>query len=209
MKVSLTIDNGPCDAVTPAVLDVLADKGVYATFFVLGSQAERSGAPAILGRARAEGHLIGNHTFSHAMLGDYDFAAAREEIERTQRVLAPFAAERLFRPPAGGKLHAKLLSRPIYDYLCEAGFTIALWNSVPEDWINPEGWPETALAHARSQDWAVTVVHDIETGAMRHLARFIDMVRNEGGVFVRDLPAEVTPVVAGVELWPLIGHNFT
>ena len=64
---TLTFDNGPEPAVTPVVLDVLAHHGVLSTFFVIGSKLADPKARACAERAHAEGHWIGNHTFSHGI----------------------------------------------------------------------------------------------------------------------------------------------
>ncbi len=64
--VSLTYDDGPDPRWTPQILDILAQNGVRATFFVLGSNAQRH--PDLLDRIVREGHTIGNHTFNHPRL---------------------------------------------------------------------------------------------------------------------------------------------
>ncbi|MEK9722326.1 MAG: polysaccharide deacetylase family protein [Rhodospirillaceae bacterium] len=82
--VTLTFDNGPDAAVTPRVLDILAAHGVLATFFVVGERlAASAAARAAVERARAAGHWIGNHSFTHTTpLGQLGGDAARDEIER-------------------------------------------------------------------------------------------------------------------------------
>src|SRR5689334_1276457 len=86
-EVTLTFDNGPDPAVTPHVLDVLAAHGLRATFFVVGEQLAR--ARELAERAHAEGHWIGNHTWTHrAPFGRLDDASApHREIERTQALI--------------------------------------------------------------------------------------------------------------------------
>jgi peptidoglycan-N-acetylglucosamine deacetylase len=64
---TLTFDNGPDPAVTPFVLDVLAEHGVSSTFFVIGSKLGERNARACAERAHGEGHWIGNHTWSHGV----------------------------------------------------------------------------------------------------------------------------------------------
>ncbi|MGE3463390.1 MAG: polysaccharide deacetylase family protein, partial [Pseudomonadales bacterium] len=90
-KISLTIDNGPDPVVTPEVLDVLAEKSVTATFFLVGERVAEAGGMALVERIAAAGHHIGNHSWSH----DVQFgttptdAAVREEVVRTAELLAP------------------------------------------------------------------------------------------------------------------------
>jgi peptidoglycan/xylan/chitin deacetylase (PgdA/CDA1 family) len=97
----LTFDDGPHPEVTPALLDLFAEQGVHATFFLLGKHAERY--PQIVQRIVAEGHAIGNHSYSHPRLAQIDRASQRIEIERTDRILAAFdgAQQHWFRPPSG------------------------------------------------------------------------------------------------------------
>jgi len=97
----LTFDDGPHPAVTPGVLDVLAEHGVKATFFLLGANVERY--PEIARRIVAEGHAIGNHSYSHPRFARIDLSAQREEIDRTDRILAGFdgRVRHWFRPPSG------------------------------------------------------------------------------------------------------------
>ena len=100
--VSLTFDNGPDPAVTPRVLDLLAARGIKATFFVVGEKLARH--RHLAERAQAEGHWIGNHTYTHAApFGVQDASTARAEIERTQELLDGLGhPDRLFRPMGGG-----------------------------------------------------------------------------------------------------------
>src|SRR5262249_41000836 len=66
-RVTLSFDNGPSHRVTPWVLDVLRERGVRSTFFVVGEQLRAPGAAEIARHAAAEGHWIGNHTLTHAV----------------------------------------------------------------------------------------------------------------------------------------------
>src|SRR5262245_39514782 len=114
---TLSFDNGPTD-VTPLVLDVLARRGVKSTFFVIGEQLARE--RALAERAHAEGHWIGNHTWSHSRpFGLMEADAAKREFDRTQDAIGSLAhPSRLFRPYGqGGNLDRRLLSRPIVEHL--------------------------------------------------------------------------------------------
>ncbi|MEO5625610.1 MAG: polysaccharide deacetylase family protein [Dokdonella sp.] len=97
----LTFDDGPHPDVTPALLDLFAEHAVHATFFLLGKNAERY--PQIVQRIVAEGHAIGNHSYSHPRMNQIDLAAQRAEIDRTDRILATFngTTRHWFRPPSG------------------------------------------------------------------------------------------------------------
>jgi peptidoglycan-N-acetylglucosamine deacetylase len=200
-RITLSFDNGPDPEVTPQVLDVLAKAGIEASFFVLGSKLRDPARRAVAQRARAEGHWIGNHTFHHTQpLGlspDPDIAA--KEIGRTQALLGDLTDERrLFRPfGGGGRLGRHLLSRAALDYLIAGRYTCVLWNAIPGDWADPAGWVEPALEQCRSLDWALVVLHDLPTGAMDRLERFIGQAREAGAAFVQDFPPSCVPLERG------------
>jgi peptidoglycan/xylan/chitin deacetylase (PgdA/CDA1 family) len=100
-SVALTFDDGPHPEYTPRVLDILAEAGVRATFFVVGREAARY--PELVRRIQAEGHGIGNHTFSHASCRKLSPAEVRREIEATDEILTDLGILQtgLFRPPWG------------------------------------------------------------------------------------------------------------
>jgi peptidoglycan/xylan/chitin deacetylase (PgdA/CDA1 family) len=100
--VALTFDDGPDPVDTPRLLDLLREKGVKATFFVVGQRAERH--PEIVRRAWEEGHLIANHTWSHRLL--FCFLSPRRlrsEIERGNDCIERICGvrTRYFRSPVG------------------------------------------------------------------------------------------------------------
>jgi cellulose synthase/poly-beta-1,6-N-acetylglucosamine synthase-like glycosyltransferase/peptidoglycan/xylan/chitin deacetylase (PgdA/CDA1 family) len=96
---ALTFDDGPDDRFTPQILDILKSRQVPATFFVVGSQAER--LPGLLKRTYADGHEIGNHTYSHPNLAATSLERTRLELNATQRIIqhAVGVSTILFRPP--------------------------------------------------------------------------------------------------------------
>ena len=211
MQVTLTFDNGPEPAVTPRVLDILEGAGIKATFFVLGSKLADKKRRALARRAHAEGHWIGNHTWSHALpLGRVtDASRTLSEIVETQSLIDELAhPDRLFRPfGGGGELGSHLLSAAAVEILQKEKMTCVLWNAVPRDWEDPRGWAEVAMSQCLSQPWTLLVLHDLPTGAMGRLKIFIDRVRDHGGAFRQDFPPECVPLrrgeVAG-ELAPYI-----
>jgi peptidoglycan/xylan/chitin deacetylase (PgdA/CDA1 family) len=100
--VALTFDDGPDPVYTPKLLDLLREKGVKATFFVIGKRADRH--PEIVHRAWTEGHLIGNHTWSHYPLFCFLMPGRlRSEIERGSESIRRSCGvpSRFFRSPVG------------------------------------------------------------------------------------------------------------
>src|SRR5436190_6257941 len=100
-RLALTFDDGPHPEFTPRVLAALGEAGVRATFFVLGSQAERH--PQIVEAMIAAGHELGNHTYSHVNLGRISWQQGCDELQKAERVLraADPRYRGLFRPPWG------------------------------------------------------------------------------------------------------------
>jgi peptidoglycan-N-acetylglucosamine deacetylase len=129
--VYLTFDDGPHPEHTPALLDVLAEHAARATFFVIGREAQRH--PGLLARIVAEGHALGNHSWSHPQFDRLSLEAQLEEIARTDRLLAAFdgRAEHDFRPPRG------VLPRPMLRACIRQGRPIAYWSYDTLDYGRP------------------------------------------------------------------------
>jgi peptidoglycan/xylan/chitin deacetylase (PgdA/CDA1 family) len=201
--VTLTFDNGPEPEVTPGVLDVLRRRGVPATFFVLGHKLADPPRRALAERAQAEGHWIGNHTWSHTRpLGDCagEPGHVEAEIARTEALLGPLAhPDRLFRPfGGGGRIGPHLLSPEARDHLAAQRATVVLWSAVPGDWHDPDGWVPRALAQCLAEPWTLLVLHDLPTGAMRHLDRVLAQLADRGVRFRQDFPPACVPMRRGV-----------
>jgi peptidoglycan/xylan/chitin deacetylase (PgdA/CDA1 family) len=202
-RVTLTFDNGPEPDATPLVLEALRRRGLAATFFVLGGKLADPARFALAERAHAEGHWIGNHTYTHARpLGECVGAPghAEAEIARTQRALGPLAhPDRLFRPfGGGGRLGPHLLSPEARDHLLANRYTCVLWNAVPEDWRDADGWSERAFRQCLAVPHAVLVLHDLPGGAMRRLDRFLGRLSDAGARFAQDIPDDCIPMRRGV-----------
>ena len=102
-EMALTFDDGPNDAATPQLLDVLARHQIRATFFTMGSFARQR--PEIVRRVVAAGHLLGNHTMTHPRLSTEPAARVRQELVDCSVVLEDIGgvAVRFFRPPFGAR----------------------------------------------------------------------------------------------------------
>ncbi|HUA18750.1 MAG TPA: polysaccharide deacetylase family protein [Bryobacteraceae bacterium] len=204
-KVTLTFDNGPEPRVTPGVLECLARRNIKTTFFVLGQKAGTPEGRALAQRARAEGHWIGNHTFTHsAPLGQLDRDAALREFERTAEVLAWLdQPQHLFRPKGGGRLGPHLLHPAVVEELQARRYTCVLWNSVPGDFRDPDGWLPRALADCRSREWTLLVLHDLPNGAMAHLDEFLARLQDDNFALTQEFPPDCLPIVEGRIVLPI------
>lgn len=199
-KLTLSFDNGPTPGVTERVLDDLAVRGLKATFFLIGEKAQTPEGREIAEKTRAQGHWIGNHTMTHGeplgLLGDPDREIA--EITEAQEVLGDLAApNKLFRPTGHGSIGPHLLSPIAADHLICGGYTIALWSLFVRDSKLPEGWADRALARLPEREWHNLVIHDLPTGAMDDLPRFLDACADRGTEFVQEFPPDCLPVRQG------------
>ena len=187
--VALTFDDGPDPADTPKLLDLLREKGVKATFFVVGKRADQH--PDIVRRAWAEGHLIANHTWSHYSLFCFLMPGRlRAEIERGSESIRRICGSRprFFRSPVG--LRHPLLA----PYLQDAELEYVSWSIRTLDTFNANSsvLARRILSKATSGD--IILLHDHlprGTDAMlQALPRVIDELRKQKFEFVLAGPRE-------------------
>jgi peptidoglycan/xylan/chitin deacetylase (PgdA/CDA1 family) len=221
MKLTLSFDNGPDPDITPPILAILHARGAHAHFFVLGKHVVTDAGRALVERELAEGHLVGNHSFTHATpLGDDPRGDVVErEIVATQALLDPLLRPlgdppwgdpppRRFRPFGdGGMIGPHLLSRAAAAHLVAERYTCVLWNAVPGDWLDPVGWPAQAASSLEALDHTVLVLHDIPGACLDALDRFLGAAIDRGAEIVLDLPPSCTPIRDGhvlSDLAPLV-----
>ena len=127
--VALTFDDGPGEF-TPQVLDILSEKQVRATFFVLGREVARK--PEMLQAIVGAGHMLGNHGWSHDMpnpSSGWKSSTLTREIDRTREAIAEATGQQacLFRPPGGVIKGVPRVSR-------DASLSIVMWSVDTRDW---------------------------------------------------------------------------
>ena len=200
-RVTLTFDNGPTPGVTDQVLDILAERSLRAIFFVVANRvAGDPAARALLTRMVGDRHRVGNHSLTHGRpLGELREQDTIAEIATAHDILREFTGENfLFRPwGTEGQLDRRCLNRSAVNYLVSGKHTCVLWNSVPRDWADPDGWVDRALTDIRAGDHTVVVIHDVPSGAMNELPRFLDELDREGVAVTGELPAECVPIIGG------------
>ena len=204
--VTLSFDNGPEPEVTPGVLETLAKHAVKASFFVMGRKVATAEGLALAMRASAEGHWIGNHTYSHTQpLGELDRVSALREFEQAEQSLAWLPQRpRLFRPYGrAGKLGKHLLHPAVVERLVSGSYSTVLWNCVPGDWRDPEGWVTKALRQCRSRDWSLVVLHDQPDAALQHLDRFLSTLKDLNVPIVQQYPDDCVPIREGRIVGPI------
>lgn len=129
-RVALTFDDAPDPRFTPAILDILANHDVCATFFVVGNRAAKN--PAIVKRIHNEGHIIGNHSYNHAVFSTLSLTNYQKQIWSTDAIIKSMIgySPHFIRPPYG-----ELLPQQV-KWSEQAGFAIVNWDVDSADWRN-------------------------------------------------------------------------
>jgi peptidoglycan-N-acetylglucosamine deacetylase len=130
-KIALTFDDGPNDPYTQKVLDVLSKHNVHASFFLIGRYVQQR--PDIVRLIAEQGHVVGNHTFTHPLLTFESKKHVRDEIVHCREVITGAVGphSNLFRPPWGGR-------RPgVFPLVRQLGLEPIMWNVMGYDWKAP------------------------------------------------------------------------
>lgn len=174
-KIALTFDDGPSAAWTPALLDGLKERGVKATFFLIGENADKN--PEIVKRMAEEGHLIGNHTYHHVELTKVSENEARLELADTSAAIVRITGKEpeYMRPPFGAwqrKLEQEIQMLPV------------LWTIDPLDWTteNQDEIVNKVVTEAEEND--IILLHDCYKSSIEAGLRIVDILQEEGFMFV-------------------------
>lgn len=173
--IALTFDDGPLRTTTTDLLDGLAQRGVPATFFLIGEQIV--GQEDIVRRMDAEGHQIGIHTYDHVTLTGLNRADFDAQVDKTRQILKNILGHNdfLLRPPYG--LYDEGVQR-------KAEAPIILWSIDPEDWGDKNADREVAHIVAQAQDGAIVLMHDIYPASVEAALRVVDELHTQGYLFV-------------------------
>jgi peptidoglycan/xylan/chitin deacetylase (PgdA/CDA1 family) len=178
--VTLTFDDGPHPEHTPLLLDRLKARGIRATFFLLGAQAERH--PEIVRRIAAEGHDVGHHSYTHGDPETTSWSVLAGEARRASKLMESLVgrAPRLFRPPHGKITASKALA------LWTLRQTIVLWNQDPKDYSCGSADALRAWFSGRVLAGGdVILLHDVHPYAADALDAMVDRVTAAGLGFCR------------------------
>jgi peptidoglycan-N-acetylglucosamine deacetylase len=192
-KIALTFDDGPDPRWTPQILNILKEKAVPAAFFVIGVQA--SEFPQILKREYAEGHEIGNHTYTHPNFDEITKTQIRWELNLTQRLIESTIGVKsiLFRPPFGidhePEYAEEVAQLPAAQ---DMGYLIVGQKIDPHDWEQRDGKqiPAQEIVDGvmrQAEDGNIVLFHDgggDRTQTILALPRIIDALRTQGYEFV-------------------------
>lgn len=174
-KVALTFDDGPNAEYTGLLLDGLKERGVHATFFVLGSEVERY--PQLVRRAHEEGHLIGVHAYKHVNLRQLSDAEAMEQVDRTNaaiyRATGTYAS--YIRPPYG-------CWKEDLDY--EVQMVEVLWDIDPRDWATTSSDLVVQRVLGEVEENSIILLHDASQSSVQAAFAIIDVLQKKDYLFV-------------------------
>lgn len=176
-KVAITFDDGPDASWTPVLLDGLEERGVKATFFVIGKNIEKDGNRDIIKRMYQEGHQIGNHTYSHVNLAQMSREEAHRELGMTDSLIRDITGKEteFVRPPFG--------AFPA-DMEEEIDKLYVKWTVDPLDWTteNPDEIVQRVVTQTEEND--IILLHDCYKSSVEATLRIIDILQAGGYEFV-------------------------
>lgn len=174
-KIAITFDDGPHPTYTEKLLDGLSERGVKGTFFVTGEHAALH--PEIIRRMAEEGHLIGNHTYSHIQLRSDNRETFKEELLKTNQILKEITGEETLyvRPPYGTwdkKLEQELSMLPV------------LWTIDPLDWCSDDAGCISRNIIAKAGENDIILLHDYSKSSVEAALFVVDELLRQGYLFV-------------------------
>lgn len=182
--VALTFDDGPDPVYTPVVLDVLKKYHAKATFFVIGTRAEKN--PVLIRRMAREGHEIANHSYTHRNFGKGNNTDTMlKEINQGKDIIYRLSGQKtkLFRPPGG------YLSDALIELIKKENITIAYWSYIQDtkDWKGPRA--EVIASHLikNIKPGQIIILHDGCSNGMetaRAVNMTVDRLSRDGYKFV-------------------------
>lgn len=177
--VAMTFDDGPHPTNTPRLLDMLQQRNIKATFFVVGPNCNYH--PQILKRMVAEGHEIGNHTWSHGDMTKVSQEAVRKELtdSRNAIVAATGVQPRLWRPPYGAT------NTNLQNWIKEEfGYPTIMWSVDPLDWKKPGASVVADRLVAGTGNGGILLAHDIHKPTIDAMPSALDRLLTKGYKFV-------------------------
>lgn len=174
-SIAITFDDGPSSRYTGRLLDGLKERNVKASFFLIGENAEEN--PVLVERIYKEGHLIGNHTYSHVQMTHLSEEAAVREIEKTDQVISAITGEHVayMRPPFGAwqrELEVRMEVLPV------------LWSVDPLDWTTENVDEIVSKVVTEVEEGDIILLHDCYASSVEAALRIVDILQKEGYEFV-------------------------
>ena len=174
-RVALTFDDGPSQKYTPLLLEGLKERGIHATFFLMGKNIE--GNETIVKQIQEEGHLIGNHTYNHVQLDKISVSKAKEEIEKTSNEIYEITGvyPTYIRPPFGAwrkDLDLSVAMFPVF------------WDVDTLDWKSKNVSQVMQIVNRQVHDGAIILMHDGYQTSVEAALQVADTLTKAGYEFV-------------------------
>ena len=181
MKISLTFDDGPHPYLTPKILEILKKYNIHATFFLVGRNAELY--PSIVEKILADGHEIGNHTYTHGKVSQRDFFQMKQEFECCESAIYEIAdyKTKLLRPPEGH------LDSKIKAISKQLDYNVILWDVDTRDWAQESPSAICKNVTENVSPGSIILMHDYisyHSPTPEAMEMFIPILLKEGYRFV-------------------------
>jgi peptidoglycan/xylan/chitin deacetylase (PgdA/CDA1 family) len=176
--IALTFDAGPSEN-SARLLDILKEKRVPATFFLLGKRHIEK-YPELVARMAAEGHEVASHTWDHKILTRITPAQIRDELVRTDDAIERITGKRptLMRPPQGRT------DDEVHKVCRELGMSEVLWSVTAKDYATTDSALITKRVLAQASRDGIILLHDLYQGTVPAVPGIIDALKERGYVFV-------------------------
>lgn len=174
-KVALTFDDGPHPQYTLQLLEGLGKRNVKASFFITGENARMY--PELVKKMYEEGHLVGNHTYSHLQLSKSNREAFKEELIKTNEIIKEITGEEVVfvRPPYGSwdkSFEEELNMFPV------------LWTIDPLDWCSDDAACVINKVVPKVKENAIILMHDEYASTVTAALQIVDELQGQGYEFV-------------------------
>ena len=173
--VALTFDDGPNPDYTEILLEGLKERGIKATFFLLGEEVEKY--PEIVEKIHRDGHLIGVHSYKHVNLSELSDEAAVEQIDKANEAIHEITG-----------MYSEYIRPPYGCWKCDLDYRTkmieVLWDVDPKDWASHDAAVVTERVLTKVQDGDVILLHDASKSSVMAAFQIIDALKEKGYEFV-------------------------
>ena len=177
--IAITFDDGPNPAQTPRLLKMLKERGIKATFFVLGQCVAQN--PEVAKQIVQEGHEIASHSWNHPLLSKMNEAGVRDQLDRAQNVIKQTTGvtPTLMRPPYGGfTVNQRSWANSVWNY------KIILWDVDSLDWKHRSPAKTQSIIMAETKKGSIILCHDIHKPTVDAMPATLDALLAKGFKFV-------------------------
>ena len=177
--IAITFDDGPVSSNTSRLLDILRQRNIKATFYVIGERVQNN--QSLTRRIAAEGHEIGNHTWTHGNLAQMSDTKVRWELDKTRDAIVSAAGvkPRTMRPPYGS-LRQDQRSWIFREY----GYPTIMWDVDPQDWRKPGASVVSNRILSGTKNGSIILLHDLHSASVDAVPATVDALLRRGYKFV-------------------------